>query len=717
MWKYAKIIKFAIDYKTSVKTRITIRLWRRSVGREALRIHKKVTISKSMIKRHFLSIILIILGIGSICAEGRNVEELERQLNIELANAKNPKDSVRIMYDLFDVVPRKKKRNYSQPLYQLAGRINRTDIQLDLLRQISQLGSALGNTDSLFSYLNEEIAKFPKTKEQEETALFIRMRQVAGEVRHADSKKIDSRITQLIADEPKAKDLAINLRVLRLFTIVEYLTSRGMEGPLLGEYVALLKERMGQANFDLYALNNILLTESANIYTTIDNPREAVEADKKMLKMIENLEKQYHSEGRRYRDYTPNKYVIYRRMLSNFPALNREEIEEYYNKIQTYVARDVDARNTENKTHLAELYYSMATGDYSRALPLIKARLEVEKQPAHRRRLVRWLQTAANATGDKTTEIEALRLYNQMLVERDTSRLSDRSKELEIRTRVSELKADKTFLEMEKEKEEKEAYQRMMMFVMVGWVVFAIILIIALFIWGKYRTASIRIRQFVNNLDGECKYLKDQQYKDYFEMHSDKEHINLAHGKVIRRRKRVKGIVSMLDYIMNDILYISSIGREDRRKYVRPVKIKEVVEEEFAIAKANQTSGAKLEIVYPEKDIEIRSDKECLEYVLHHIFFAANRVAEGGIIRLEIRERDERRIDFVFTNTSVYVPEGNEDVMFDNFVNVDSLASREDAGLFIARLSAMLLDSELYLEKEYKEGSRYVFSVSKSFGR
>lgn len=670
-----------------------------------------------MIKKYFLSLIVILFGVNYVFANAKSVDEAEKQLNQQLASAKSQKDSITILYNLFDLVPRKEKLRYSEKLYGLAKRMGRTDIQLDLLRQLSQLGTALGNNDSVFRYLNEEVATIPRNKEQEETALFIRMRQVSGDARQADSKKIEGRIAQLIAEESKAKDLAINLRVLRLFTIVEYLTNSGIEGPLLGEYVGMLKERMGQADFSLYALNNILLTESANIYTTIGDQKEAVASDKEMLKMIDQLEKKYHSEGRRYRNYTPNKYIIYRRMLSNYQALTPEEIEEYYGKIRQYISDDEDVQNTESKTQLALLAYSMAKGDYVTALPIIRKTLETEQQPAKRRRLVRWMQTAAEGIGDKDTQIEALKLYNAMLVERDTSSSSDRSKELDIRTRVNELKADKTYLQIEKEKEEKQSYQRMMSFVMVGWLIFALLLIVVLFFWGKYRTASVRIRQFVENLDSECSYLKDQQYRDNPGGGFEKR-INSEHRKEVHRRKRLKSIIPMLNYILNDLLYISSIGKVGRGKFVRPLSVTQIIDDEFAIAKANQTSNATIEVMYPEKDIEIRSDKECLEYVLRHLFYAANRVSEGGVIRLEVREReDEKRVDFVFSNTSVYVPEGNEDVMFDNFINVERLVDRDDAGLFIARLSALLIDSTLYLEKEYNEGSRYVFSVSKIMGR
>ena len=297
-----------------------------------------------MIKKYILSIIVILAGVNYSYANAKRVDEIEAKLNKELASAQSQKDSVRILYNLFDLVPRKEKLHYSDKLYSLADRMGRNDIKLNLLRELSQIGSTLGNQDSVFRKLNEEVAKIPRSQEQEETALFIRMRQVSVDARSSDSKRIEGRIAQLIAEESKAKDLALNLRVLRLFTIVEYLTNGGIEGPLLGEYVGMLKERMGQANFKLHGLNNVLLQESANIYSTIGESEASVEADKEMLKTIDILEKTYHQEGRQYRNYTQNKYFIYRRMLENYKALTPQEVEEYYGKIKEYIVDDEDVQ-------------------------------------------------------------------------------------------------------------------------------------------------------------------------------------------------------------------------------------------------------------------------------------------------------------------------------------------------------------------------------------
>lgn len=671
-----------------------------------------------MIRKILLSVLLLISGVNFLHAN--KVDDVEAMLNKQLVATKSPEDSIRILFDLFDLVPRREKIKYSARLYDVAARQGRTDLQLDILRQLSQLTASMEHRDSAFRRLNDECAKIPRSKEQEETALFIRMRQISGEAREASAEKCEVKIAQLIAEEAKASGMPKNFRVLRLFTIVEYLTNSGVEGNLLGEYVGMLKERMNSSDFKLYALNNILLTESANIYTTIGDPKQAVEADKELLKVVDNLEKKYHGDGRKYRNYIPNKYIIYRRMLGNFPALTPQEVEEYYAKIKQFASEDEDVANAEAKSTLTELYYAMATKNYMRALPIIRQRLKTEQQPAKRRRLVRWLQTAAEGIGDKDSQIEALKLYNDMLIERDTSSSSDRAKELGIRTRVNELKADKAQLQIQKEKEEKENYRRMMSFVMIGFILIALLLVVLLFYWGRYRAASYKISEFVDNLSDEVDYLKRQFYDDYADKTGRRDNAvgNTRAHKAVQRRKRDNSIMSKLNYILNDILYISSIGKIGRGKFVRPVSVTEVMEDEAARARQLQTSGALLDVVIPEKDIEIRTDKECLEYVIRHLFFAANRVADGGEITLELRESGEgHRVDFVFTNSSVCVPSGNEDVMFDNFIDVEKMVDRDDSGLFMARLSALLIDSNLYLDKEFKDGSRYIFSVSKYMGR
>ena len=54
---------------------------------------------------------------------------------------------------------------------------------------------------------------------------------------------------------------------------------------------------------EIYALDNLFLTNAAIAYTDMERQERAVNADRRLLQIIDALEKRYSDEGRRYRDY------------------------------------------------------------------------------------------------------------------------------------------------------------------------------------------------------------------------------------------------------------------------------------------------------------------------------------------------------------------------------------------------------------------------------
>lgn len=661
--------------------------------------------------KKYLLIIALLLG-ASLQVLALDMESEKAKLEKQLSAATTAKDSTKLLYDLFDLVPRRDKIPYAHQLYDLATRNNDMEVRLDVLRQLSQLSSVFKNQDSVFVSLNKEIAKLPDSEETRETKLFIGMRQVATKARHATEQECQNKIAELIAQEPNAPKMLEPQRILRLFTIVEYL-SNGVQGDMLNEYLGILKERMDQANFNLYALNNIFLTESANIATYSDNIQDAVEADRKLLKVIDGLEKKYRDKGRIYRNYAPNRYITYRRMLSNYEALTPAEIEEYYGAIQKLIAKDPDVRQSEQNTQLAKLYYAMAKKDYATAVPLIQKTLETEKSLIRRRRLLGWLTTASEAIGNKDLQIYALKEFNKTLIERGKVKAAERYRELAIRTKVGELQADKEYLKYKNKQEELRNVKRMMSFVTGGWLLFGLLLIGLIVMWARTRATRSRINRFVNQLAGERDYLKDNLYKDYSKEAGESAEARQPNLKVVQRRERKKDVISMLEYIINDMLYISSIGKWTRKKYIQEVDALTIVEDTVAEVRAFSHSGMQMRIIKPDHKMELRVDKECLQYILRHIIHAADRVADKGFLTIELESiQDDKYVEFRLTNSSVVVPEGLEEIMFDDFIDYNVLIGRKDAGLFISRLNAMLLHSSIRLDRECNEGSRYILSVN-----
>lgn len=662
-----------------------------------------------MTKNYLL--ILAVLFFSIIPCTARDIKGIEQKLRAELSKSDNAQDSIRVLYDLFDVSPRAEKIDYARRIYNIAERHNLDNVRLDILRQVVQLTGVINNRDSAFKALNAEVERIPQSREQEETALFIQMRQVAHEARTLPQKEVQEKVVELISEESKAKSMSINQRVLRLFTIVEYL-SNNVQGDLLNEYVGMLHERLQQADFQIYALENIMYTEAANIYTAVDNQEAAVASDKKLLKVIDALKKKYHNMGREYRDYIPNYHIIYRRLLSNYEALTPQEIEEYYSKIQEMMS-DPDVRSTVEQRPLSKMFYAMSHKDYETAIPIILKELEGEKGLTRRRRLVTWLQEAAVGTGNKELEMQALRDMNQILLEREEYNTMANFRDLAIRTKVNELQAEKERMKYEQQELKESDNKRLMTFVIFSWVLFALMLVLFLFYWGRFRTANIRIGNFVNKLDEEREYLKRTIYKgDGGEKDPVKD--SRQDVKEVPVRRRDNRITSRFEYILNDLLYLSSVGRSTRDKYQCPVNIRQLAGDEVTRAKATMPGNVKMAYKEPATDLTVVTDKECLEYVLRHIFHAAQRTSRGGTISLEVREDPAtNQVHFIFVNSSVTVPEGHEEMMFDEFISFEPLYRRADAGLFLVRLSSFLLDSSIRLDKNFTEGSSYIFSIKK----
>lgn len=674
-------------------------------------LHNTIPSAQDMLKK-YLVILVFLMSVFPLLAvqseAGR--KEVKTELLRRLAVSTTAEDSVKALYDLFDFSPQKEKITYGRKIYEIAKATDNIPLRLDMLRQLVMIV----DSDTAFLALTDEVETIPDSRDQRETALMIRLQQVIHDAKNVSEAERQKKMAQLISMEDKAREMPTNMRILRLFTIVEYL-SNGVHGELLDEYVKLLKERMAEADFQLYALSNILLRESANIYTISENRKEALAADRELLKVLQGLEKKYHSKGRKYRDYSMNFYRAYCRMLNNFPALTDEEVEEYYEAVQKLTAENQDVRYAESTKSRALMYYSIAKKDYATALPLIRRELKEENNIARKRFLLEYLKRGAEATGDNALLVEALMQYNDILKESEELKSAERYKELQIRFDVNELRARNARLEIENRKEELDSYRRMMTAVMAGWVIMAILLFIVIFYWARYRATSIGIRKFVDRLTEERDYLKESQYHDYNRTASDCIAARQPDKKILAKRPRSKRIPDMFNYIINDLMYISSIGNINRRKFLRPFSVCEVMDDTAESVKGQIPSGITFNVMCPDPDLTIISDKECVEYVLHHILCAAAKEADGGEINMEFRDDAENnRVKFIFSTTSVVIPEGNEEVMFNDFIDVNRLRERSDCGLFICRLSSLLLDCTVRLDTECDNGSRYIFSVPKN---
>lgn len=71
------------------------------------------------------------------CFASESKDKIMKELRSEIAAAKNRNDSIKLLYDLYDITYQKEEPEVGRMLYNTAGRAGRTDVQLDVLRLLA----------------------------------------------------------------------------------------------------------------------------------------------------------------------------------------------------------------------------------------------------------------------------------------------------------------------------------------------------------------------------------------------------------------------------------------------------------------------------------------------------------------------------------------------------------------------------------------------------
>ena len=211
------------------------------------------------------------------------------RLYADLANQKTPADSVRVLYNLFDLVPRAQQGDVAHQLYDSAQRARMPEVQLDVLRLLTSLYSS---ADHVLDIIEKEAGKLPDSREKEETLVFIRMRRLTKSSKYASEKERQDDISRVLASYETEKNKTPQQEFLQLYTLVEYLRN-DVDSKNLIKYLDKLMKFLGNNPFKLYAIHNIVYTEVANIYSDAGEAERAVEADRKLLKICDMLQESY----------------------------------------------------------------------------------------------------------------------------------------------------------------------------------------------------------------------------------------------------------------------------------------------------------------------------------------------------------------------------------------------------------------------------------------
>lgn len=658
-----------------------------------------------------------------------------KKLNAVLASAPTAADSMKILSDLFDLHRRAKKDSVGHMLFEASLRAGDASCGLDALRN---LGNLHVKSDSLLEADMANAMLFAPSDDRDETLAFLRILHNSAKAMYSSEIEKEQDFHQAMKRLNADQNLDIYDRIVLLHAVCVYI-GKNSQGDLLSKYIGKLGEMIEHLRPEAYALRNCYYVQAALAYANNMEYDKSVEIDRKLLAIIDSLEKGEIGRNRRYRSYDSNRYVVYTRLLSNYPSLSDAEIEEYYTKAMDIVEHDYAAGRTFAASGTPQIYYAMYKHDYPQVLALLDKYLNAPYNASKRERLLKYGIEAAEATGNRDVLLSYSREYNKVLEEILSRRLREKYKELQMVYDVHELKRIHL--------EESKAFEHTALIwaIVAAGVLFVLLIVLALMLRHmKVMAASLRSsnealatesqnlrrsrEELVKARDEARKasmvktmFIRNFSSEITVPLRTINEYTNLiidcSEAGYKPYLKHFADLVALnsevLTTILSDVLNLSEIDSDTMVVNNSPQRLEPILEAAVTSMQRHMKEGVKLELKKQDEKVSVNADpNRLLQIMVQLISNAAKATTDGAVTVSYDVNREAGEVNVSVTDTGIGIPEGNNERIFERFVKLDRTAPGVGVGLTVARHLARLLGGDLSLDTTYTAGgARFVLTL------
>ena len=625
------------------------------------------------------------------------------------APAATPGDSLQLLLDRYDVAPVEDRVKICEEIYGVAKRAGDVPAQLDILRLLS-VGVSDENT---LSKIIKEINTFQPSQNRDEVALFVKMRLISLRARALSEEDRQKEIIKILNSFDTKKADNLHRQILDLYTLVEFMR-KNATGDMLRPYLERLEKLADSPDIKLLPVRNIIKSEMASIYSDAGEQEKAVEANRKVLQLIDRQEADYREQGRKNRKYDISRYVVYRRMLRNYKALQPGEAEKFYRLAMALGESNPDVQREIDRNPRIHAFYYMSKGDYQSAIPMLKDAIRRNNRLPALKQFLELLIFATEKTGDDKTRTEALEQYVSIMKQLDEEKADEKTRELQIRYDLQDLKERNDALEVENQQQLISSERSIMTFVTVAFIILLIVFIILMLNWGRYKNNVGRMGMVVDNMHRERQRLRETLYtNDYMAMDPLAEDDRYSEIKWEKRLKEAHkrlgdATIFMTESIINDLLYIAWVGHEGLTNHIQSMSVDSILRQAAAWGTDRIGDESFIRVEYPEDDFNIVTDSECMVALLGHMFVVAHDFDSKAMLELTSRRQGENNVDFILTIVGASPAALDGAQIFKDMPISDVLLNHKDSGMFICRMISMLMQCEIIPDLKYDKGARYV---------
>ena len=692
---------------------------------------------------------LIISSLWLPCAVAREADDslIDSLWNV-LREKNTPDDSIKILYNIFDLSRRGERPTIAKKIYSCAVHAGDNRTRLDICRQ---MGNMFYRNDSAINVILQSIADIPSGPDRTETEVFVRLMNTTAHAAECTPEQVNDSLHAIIKILEPGKagsvddgDIYADIEPLYKFCLFLGYSSRG---DLLTDTYDRLGTLIEKTPDYPGALQSMFNVSSGIAYAGNQLYEKAFVAERKVLETIDGLQERYAREGRPYRNYDTNKYTSYRRILACFPSMTTREVQDYYDRILALSACNEDiANDLHNVNFRPTIYYLLANRRYQEAIPLIKSYLAKDKEPQHRGYMLKYLKDAAKAVGDSATLLRAALDYSDLLEERAKEKIDERTRGMQILYEVTNLRQDNDRLEISRQQERIDWQYRMLIIVIVAG---ALLLLMLVIVWRFYVSAR-HLGEELKSRNNELKVERDA-------LRETRESLIEARDRAKAADRKKTDFINTMSHDaivpVNTIVEYTSLIADcveaDRRPYVHRFADIIKMNSRILLSLVNQTLDVAaiensvvdvnkentgvdnmcrtavetikssvspgVEILYInncEEGQTVCTDSARVGQVLNNLLSNAAKFTRSGHIKLESSiAPDGERLVITVTDTGSGIPASKADVIFDRFEKLDNEVEGYGLGLYISRLVARILGGTLELDTTYSRGARFIFTI------
>ncbi len=661
-----------------------------------------------------------------------------------LSSASTTADSIRELYNIFDLSTTSDERTRSAALLlEMAERSGNEVVAMDMYRHMADANQ---RNDSLMNSLIHRVERYPNTDLKKETLVYIKVCKATLASKFLSEDDRQKKILELIKEYGKNDTTDPYEKMVQLYTICSYLGSE-THGELLTEYFNDLQRRIAALPLTTFSIRNKLYSQQAITYTNNGDHKKAIEADRMLLKIMDEMEQNYKERGRAYRNLDLNRYISLRRILKNYEGLTDKEAEDYYARIKEVASRLASAQADMDYYKQPQLYMMMKRGEYADAIPLIKLSLSKASDIFSRRYYLQMLMEASEAVGDQESQLMASMEYAKALEDYVKLKSAERYRELQIIYEVNRLKDRNTMNELDRQRESNKMQSTIINISIVTLVVLLVIAAVFIILFRRFRKLSMRLEKSNAELEHESEVLKATRDKLIAARDKAREaeknktdFINYISHEIITPLNTITEYSQMIidsadeskrDYLLHfsqvvqlntvmlqsfvlDLQDFSQFESKRMSVKIRPTDIKKICQLSIDNVKVNLHPGVKLIFLKAKSEpILIDTDSYRLQVVLLNLLINAAKFTTEGTITLDYEVNDDN-VRFIVTDTGCGIPDEKAHLIFNRYEKLNVESEGPGLGLPVCKLIAELLHGSIEYDSTYKNGARFIFTIPRN---